>query len=112
MRAIRETRGLATVLVAELRTDRSAMRIVSGGGDTDSTAATIIDLIMDRGLCDDCLVRKTGLPRERVAAVVSALARHYVTTRADESCDECLQHRVVRRLGEPDRSDGSSEPRR
>ena len=103
MSAIREARGAATGLVPPSWSDRGALRIVSGGSEADRDVATVIDLIMGRGLCDDCLVRKTGSTLVRVTAVVNALSRHYVTTRVDESCDECLQHRVVRRLGEPDR---------
>jgi hypothetical protein len=62
-------------------------------------AEVIIDAILDRALCEECLLRRTRLSRARVLVVVAALARQFTVVRPGGTCGVCFGAAPVFRLG-------------
>jgi hypothetical protein len=93
LRKARAIHAATVALHVECRQRRARYR------SARSDSAIVIDLIVGRSRCEACLARETALSAERITAVLFEVARHYVITRTDAPCDDCLIKTAVYRLG-------------
>jgi CheY-like chemotaxis protein len=70
--------------------------------------AAVVDLLVARHACIDCLARLTGLCVKAVIAVVTELLKYFSMTVSEGFCEICTKRAMVHRLGHRKRLAGIS----
>ena len=91
---IAHSRMLRTEFERKLVTHRRA------APDASSRACElVVEHIIERALCESCLVHETRLDPGEISDALRVLGRRFVLARPDEVCAECSSRTVVHLLG-------------
>ena len=66
-------------------------RPIGGASDHVEDAAVVLTMILASALCLDCITKKSGVPADRVEAILTTIAGTLTLVAQSGACDACLE---------------------
>src|SRR6266542_3585041 len=88
---IEQTRDLLWSSRQRRRGSAPLRRPISGAADHVEDAAVVLTMILASPLCLDCITRKSGVPAQRVEAILTTITGTLTLVARSGRCDACLE---------------------